>query len=58
MDNCIHNEADVKELIGQLIDIVEDYVNPDSTLALIVEKDYDNLADKFTETLKNWNLIP
>lgn len=52
---------DITELRGQLVDIVEDYLTencvPDKDAVFIKGDDYDKLADKFTETLKNWGLI-
>lgn len=52
---------DIKELKGQLIDIVEDYMTEkyvsDKDTVFIKGKDYDKLGEKFIETLKNWGLL-
>lgn len=54
-------ENDIKELKGQLIDIVEDYMTkrcvPDKDAVFIKDGDYDKLGEKFIETLKNWGLL-
>lgn len=59
--NCKINDDDMKELRGQLIDIVEEYLEEkcvsDKYAVFIKDGDYDKLAGKFTETLKNWKLI-
>lgn len=55
------SDDDLKELRGQLVDIVEDYMTekcvPDKDAVFIKGDDYDKLADKFIGTLKNWSLI-
>lgn len=54
-------EDNIEELKGQLVDIVEDYLTKtyasDKDAVFIKGDDYDKLADKFGETLKNWGLI-
>lgn len=54
-------DDNLTELKGQLVDIVEDYLTekcvPDKDAVFIKGDDYDRLADRFAETLKNWNLI-
>ena len=55
------NDDDLKELRGQFVDIVEDYLTekyvPDKDAVFIKGDDYDKLANKFIETLKNWHLL-
>lgn len=61
VENCELRDNDIKELRGQLIDIVEEYLEetcvPDKDAVFIKGDDYDKLAARFTETLKNWKLI-
>lgn len=54
---------DTTELVGQVIDIFEDFLQkkdeikiPDDD-AIIKDKDYDELASSITSTLINWGLI-
>ncbi len=55
------SDDDLKELRGQFVDIVENYLTekcvPDKDTVFIKGDDYDKLADKFIETLKNWHLL-
>ncbi len=55
------NDSDITELRGQLIDIVEDYltsINKSSGDNVFIRgRDYDELGDKFIDTLKNWGLL-
>lgn len=45
-----------KEMIGQMIDVVEDYLTEQtgSKEAIITDDDYDKLADKFATLIGNW----
>lgn len=52
------------EFIGQLIDVVEDFITPRVTVfaveddePIIVGEDYDALHDAFEILLKNWRVI-
>lgn len=55
---------DVEELVGQFIDIFEDFLDKKSgeikstkTDVFIKGKDYDDLASSIKDTLVSWDLI-
>ena len=55
---------DVEELVGQFIDIFEDFldkksgeIKPTKTDVFIKGKDYDDLASSIKDTLVSWDLI-
>lgn len=56
------NTEDKTELIGQLIDILEDFLEeqkPDlqKTAPFITGSGYDILSKQFEECLKNWKIV-
>ena len=67
---AVIRQENVNELIGQIIDIFEDFLdekgitiaNPekegcDDNPAVIYGSDYGDLEDDIRETLANWNII-
>ena len=50
---------DRAEFIGQLIDIVEDYIEEreGTNKHCILDTDYDKLSEKFEGTLVNWKFL-
>ena len=50
---------DRAEFLGQLIDIVEDYIEEreGTKEPCILDTDYDKLSEKFERTLVNWELL-
>ena len=59
-------KEDMTELIGQFIDVVEDFLefkkeetekNGEETTAIIEGDDYDMLATKFRSILTGWELV-
>lgn len=63
MKNLV-NKEDRNEMLGQMIDIFEDFlceknvniINPNGD-ANIYGKDYDHMKQKLNETLVNWGLL-
>lgn len=56
------DKDDRSELIGQLIDSVEDFLSrnngDDSNDTVIKGESYDALKQRFSETLENWGMLP
>ena len=55
-------KEDMAELIGQFVDIVEDFLghqpgNDPNEIHVLKKQDYNSLASGFKEILGNWDLV-
>ena len=60
MENKKFNNMDKAELIGQIIDVFQDFLEEKEISKnefIIYGSNYDDLADSIESTLRNWNLI-
>lgn len=51
------SDDDMKKIRGQLIGIVDDYLEETNVADKYAVLNFNNLGDKFIEILRNWNLI-